>query len=154
MQKQKIDKNTNNKIMLFYDFLYTAYKDVWTLLVYPGVPWGQNRTAFSVLPVNKYLSTDKRLTLRIYRNFLGRKSFGQSKQLVPPFLVFESQVKHPSYILDLTFITFKKRYTKYSRFKLILFSDPFITVRKYISLNVFRLPLSCIWLPINSWKKD
>ena len=49
MQKQKIDKNTNNKIMLFYDSLYTAYKDVWTLLVYTSVPWGQNRTACSLL---------------------------------------------------------------------------------------------------------
>ena len=45
---KKIDKSTNNKIMLFYDFLYTgsgfllvatvAYKDVWTLLVYTTVP--------------------------------------------------------------------------------------------------------------------
>ena len=45
---KKIDKSTNNKIMLFYGFLYTgsgfllvvtvAYKDVWTLLVYTSVP--------------------------------------------------------------------------------------------------------------------
>ena len=47
--------------MLFYDFLYTTHKDVWTLLVYTSVPWGQNRTACSLLPVNKHLSTDRRL---------------------------------------------------------------------------------------------
>ena len=34
--------------------------------------------------VNKHLSTDRRLKLRIYRKFLGRKSSGQFKQLVPP----------------------------------------------------------------------
>ena len=47
-KNKKIDKNTNNKTMIFYDFLYTgsgfllvatvAYKDIWTLLVYPSVP--------------------------------------------------------------------------------------------------------------------
>ena len=48
--------------------------------------------------VNKHLSTDRRLTLRIYRNFLGRKSSGQSKQLVPPCFGF---VKHLFWCLNL-----------------------------------------------------
>ena len=83
--------------MFFHDFLYTAYKDVWTLLVYTSVPWGQNRTACRCC-VNKHLSTDRRLTLRIYRNFLGRKSSGQSKQLVAPCFGF---VKHLFWCLNL-----------------------------------------------------
>ena len=55
--------------------------------------------------------------------------------------MFESQVKHPSYILDLTFITFKKRYTKYSRFKFVLFSDPFSA--HVHSVKCFQAPSCC-----------
>ena len=83
--------------MLFYDFLFTAYKDAWTLLVYTSVPLDKIEQLVRRC-VNKHLSTDRRLKLRIYRNFLGRKSSGQSKQLVPPCFGF---VKHLFWCLNL-----------------------------------------------------
>ena len=41
--------------MLFYDFLYTDYKDVCKLLVYTSVPWGQNRTTLGIF--DRFLTT-------------------------------------------------------------------------------------------------